>query len=96
MNFINGLRRAQRVAGGALLHPLAIAPLVVEIPHHGSGAGRLLVPDTERVGFVDLVAVTPRLDVKFVERAFGHARDEALPRCRRRRAERADAIRGFQ
>jgi hypothetical protein len=53
VNFINGLWRAQGVAGGALLHPLAVVPLVVEIPHHGSGAGRLFVPDAERVGFVD-------------------------------------------
>ena len=35
--------------------------------------------DAEGVGFVDLVAVTSRLNVKFVERAFVHTGDEALP-----------------
>ena len=34
MDLVDGLRRAQRIAAGALLHPVLIAPLVVEIPDH--------------------------------------------------------------
>ena len=33
----------------------------------------------ERIGLVNLVAVAPRLDMKFVESAFGHSRDERFP-----------------
>ena len=72
-----GARKELRAA--RFCHPVAVAPLVVEIPHHGSGARRLFVQEAERIGLVDLVAVTPRLDMKFVERAFGHAGDEAFP-----------------
>jgi hypothetical protein len=79
VDFINGLRRAQGISCGALPHPVAISPLIVKVPHHGSGAGRFLVPDPERVGFVDLVLVALRFDMEFVESAFGHVRDEALP-----------------
>ncbi len=43
--------------------------------------------DAEGIGFVDVVAVTLRLDVEFVERAFGHAGNEALP-------DAGDAARG--
>src|SRR5580704_6214036 len=79
MNFINGLRRSQGIAGGALRHPLAVAPLVVEIPHHGGGAGRFFVPKAEGVGFVDMESVALRLDMAFVKRAFSHAGDEPFP-----------------
>jgi hypothetical protein len=37
------------------------------------------VQKAERIGFVDLITVTARLDMKFVERTFGHAGDEAFP-----------------
>ena len=34
MHFVNGLRGAKRIAAGALLHPFAVVPLVIEIPHN--------------------------------------------------------------
>src|ERR1700684_651438 len=79
VNFINGLWRTQRVARRALLHPVAVVPLVVEVPHHGCGAGRLLMQKAEGIGLVNLIAVTSRLDVEFVERTLGHPGNEAFP-----------------
>ena len=32
--FVDGVRRAQGVAGVAILHPVAVVPLVVEVPDH--------------------------------------------------------------
>ena len=40
------------------------------------------MPEAERVGFVDLVAVAPRFDVKLVERSFGNAGNESFPDSR--------------
>ena len=57
MHFVDGMRRAQRVAFGALCHPVRIVPLVVEIPDDRRGARRLLVEKAERIGFVDAVSV---------------------------------------
>ena len=83
MHLINRMRRAQRVAAGAVLHPVVVAPLIVEVPDDRGGAGRFLVQQAERVGFVDAVSVTLRFDVELVERAAGYAGDEALPDARR-------------
>ena len=79
MHFINGLRRAKGIAAGALLHPFAVVPLVVEIPYDGGGAWRLLVQQAERIGFVDAVSVAIRFDMEFVERALGDAGNETFP-----------------
>ena len=53
MDFVNRVRGAQGVAVGAILHPVVIGPLVVEIPDDRGGAGRFFVENAERVGFVD-------------------------------------------
>ncbi len=74
MDFVDCLRCAQGVAGGALLHPVVVVPLVVEIPDDRGGARRFLVQQAERVGFVDAVSVAVRFDVEFVERALGSRR----------------------
>ena len=82
MHFVDRLRRTQRVAGRTPLHPLVVVPLVVEIPDDRGGAGRLFMQQAERVGFIDVVAVALRFDVKLVERAFGDTGDEAFPDAR--------------
>src|SRR5450631_2228250 len=82
VHFVNRLRRAKRVAGGALLHPVVVVPLVVEVPDDGGGARRFLVQQAERVGLIDVVPVALRFDVEFVERAFSYSSDEALPDAR--------------
>jgi len=79
MNFVNGLRRAQRVAFGTLLHPFIVAPLITELPHHRRGAGRLLMQKPEWIGFIDTVAVAARLDMKFVKRPLAHIWDKPFP-----------------
>src|SRR5208337_5453730 len=38
--------------------------------------------DPKRVGLVDVVAVTPRLNMEFVKRAFNHAGDKSFPDAR--------------
>ena len=53
MDFVDGLRGAQGVAGGAVLHPVVVGPLVVEVPDDRGGARRFFVEQAERVGFVD-------------------------------------------
>ena len=40
----------------AVAHPLGVAPLVVEVPHHRAGARRRLAAEGVRVGLVDAVA----------------------------------------
>ena len=57
MHFINRLRSAKGIAGCALVHPLAVIPLVIQIPHDRRGARRLFVHQTERIGFIDVIAV---------------------------------------
>src|SRR5579862_630442 len=79
MNFVNRLRRTQGIAPGALRHPILIGPLIVKIPNHRRGTRRLFTPDADRVSFIDAVSVAPGLDVKFVERASGYARNKTLP-----------------
>src|SRR5580704_8737534 len=79
MHLIDGLRGAQRIVPTTLLHPFVIAPLVVEIPDHRSGARGLFVQQSDRVGFVDVVSTLPRFDVVLIERAASRTRDESLP-----------------
>ena len=82
MHLVNRLWCAKRVATGALLHPFTVVPLVVEVPDDRGGARRLLMQQAERVGLVDAIPVAIRFDVEFIERALGHAGDEALPYAR--------------
>jgi len=79
VDFVNRLRGAQRIVAGAVLHPVVVVPLVVEIPDHAGRARRFFVQKPEGIGLVDVVAVAARFDVKFVESAFGYAGDEAFP-----------------
>ena len=59
VNLIDRHRRVQRVKRGTFFQKVRVTPGVVEIPHHGSRTGRLLVHEAERVSLIDLVAVPP-------------------------------------
>src|SRR5580704_14384278 len=82
MDFVDGNRRMQGISPFAILHPVAISPLVVEIPQDRSGARRFLMPEAERVCFVDYESVVPRNDVKLINRTLDHSGDEPLPNAR--------------
>src|SRR6266851_2670079 len=79
VDLVNCVRCAQRIARGTLFHPLAIAPLIVEVPNYGRSTRRLLVQQADGVGFVDTVAMPLRFDVKLVQRSLGYAWDKTLP-----------------
>jgi hypothetical protein len=63
----------------ASLHPVAVVPLVIEVPDDGRGRGRLLVHEAERVGLVHAEAVVARLDVVLVAGAPADAGHEGFP-----------------
>src|SRR5690242_12060079 len=83
MHFVNRLRRAQRVALAALLHPLLVAPLVVQIPHDRCSPRRLFMQKTNGISLIDAVSVAIRFNVEFIERAVARPCDEAFPDSRR-------------
>src|SRR5215471_3686541 len=66
----------------ALLHPLLIAPLVVQIPHHRRGSRRLLLQQANGISLVHAVSVTVRFDVELVKRPMVRARYKSLPDAR--------------
>ena len=79
VQLVNRDRRAQRMFLPALLHPLLIAPLVVQIPNTRRRSRRLLVVKTYRVGLVSDVSMLPRTDVILVQCSFADAGDESFP-----------------
>src|SRR5215472_11122948 len=83
VNLVDRLRRAQRVALGTLLHPLVVIPLIVQVPDYGARAGRLFMPEADRIGLVDAVSVPAGIDVEFVEVALTRAGNKSLPNARR-------------
>ena len=76
----HGRRRERPIA--PRLNPLAVAPPVVQVPHHRAGAGRYLVPHAVGVGLVDRVPLDAGEDAVLVDRATGDARQEAIPDAR--------------
>src|ERR1700740_2373904 len=79
MNFIDDMRRPQRVASAPLRHPVLITPLVVEIPYPRCCPWRLLVQQAYGIGLVHSVSVAIRLDVKLVECPAARAGYESFP-----------------
>src|ERR1700693_87347 len=77
MDFIDRDGSLQGISAFALVHPVLIGPLVVEIPNHRSGARRFLVKESEWVCLVD--HVMPRNDVILVKGAFGDSGDKIFP-----------------
>ena len=63
----------------AALHPIAVVPFVIEVPHHRRGLRRRLLHYREGIGLVDAIVVVLRADVKLVMRAFAGVRDESFP-----------------
>ena len=70
-------RRGRCAAAAA--HPLLIAPLYRQVPHHRGRARRRLAVEGERVRLIDRVARLLRDYVILVERARPHSRDEGFP-----------------
>jgi hypothetical protein len=72
-------RRARVLPDGARLHPGAVPPSVLEVPHDRTRPRRHLLPHREGVGLVDAVAGQPAQEVVLVDRPAPDARDERLP-----------------
>ncbi len=83
MHLVDGHGRFEVIAPIARGHPVLVAPLVVEAPDDGSGAWRMLVPEADRIGLIDAIAVMVGDDVVFVESALSHAGNKANPDARR-------------
>src|SRR6478672_4483088 len=66
----------------ARLHPLGIAPGVIEVPYHRGRPWRLLVINPEGVGFIAYVTVMMRGDVVLVERSLSNLGNETFPDAR--------------
>ena len=80
VHFVERDRRVERVALAALLHPLAVGPLVsVERPDLRAGLGGRLVVHAERIGLVDAISVVARPDSILVDIADADAGDPAFP-----------------
>ena len=79
MNLVDGNGRIERVGAVAALHPLAVAPVVVEAPHARSGPRRRLAIECEGIALVDFVAVVARCDAILVAVAVACPGDESFP-----------------
>ena len=79
VDFVNGNGAGQLLAQAARGHPLAVGPLVVEVPNHRGGFGRGFLPNAAGVGLVHSVAVLLGADVILVEGAWAQLRDETRP-----------------
>src|SRR5919201_6494621 len=84
VDLVHGPGGLRAVEEAALAHPLLVAPLVFEVPEHGSRPGRYFGRDREGVRLVDRVTAEPGADVELVGLAFAHAVDAALPDARPR------------
>src|SRR6185437_607593 len=79
VELVHGPRCVLGVGAPAVLHPLAITPLIREIPDDRGGARRLLGEEGIRVGLVHRVSAVARDDVVLVERPGADAVDESGP-----------------
>jgi hypothetical protein len=69
MDLVDRHGRVQSVARRAARHPVAVAPLVIQIPHDRRRFRRDFVKHAEGIGFVHLVIARARNDVVLVERS---------------------------
>jgi hypothetical protein len=79
VHFVNRDRRFDRALRAALLHPVAVVPGVVEVPHGRGRARRFLLVKAQRVGLVGAIAVLMRFDVVLVQGALADAGNESFP-----------------
>ena len=78
MDLVDRDGRIETIAGGTVLHPVGVAPVVVERPRTRRGCRRALCADRERIGFfADLAGV--RFDAVLVSMALPHVRNQSLP-----------------
>src|SRR3990172_6619613 len=82
MDLIDTHGGLQGVAASPGVHPVFVAPLVVKVPDHQSGARRRFVMECKRVGLVGPIAAMSRGDVILVDGAFSRTRYETLPDSR--------------
>ena len=78
VHLVDGDGRVEGAARAAFLHPLRIAPFVVEVPDDRGGPRRRLRVDGERIRLVHPIAALP-FDVELVLRALSDPLDESLP-----------------
>ena len=79
MKLVNAPGRLETVLQRAMLHPLAVAPGVVQVPHHGGGIGRALPAKGEGIALGDLIIATMRGNEIFVDSAVAESADESFP-----------------
>ena len=79
VQLVYGPWRLAPVGPRALRHPLAVTPVVAQVPDDRGLPGWRLGECGERVGLVRAVPGDPRMDVVLVQRAVLDARHEPLP-----------------
>ena len=79
MHLINRPRCGERITLGAIVHPIAVLPLIVEPPAARGGARRHFPIECKRIALVHTVVVEAGHHAIFVARAWGDVRDESLP-----------------
>jgi hypothetical protein len=77
--FVDRHRRIERVSGGAMAHPVGVAPFIGQVPHDGGRSRRRLAKVGVGVALLHRVAAVARLNVVLVQRAVLNARDETRP-----------------
>src|SRR5688500_3783665 len=82
MDFVNREWRITRAGAASAAHPVAIAPLVIQGTHAGSGRRRRLPAVREGVAAVAHVMIRARAYAVFVERARRDTVEHALPDTR--------------
>src|SRR5579862_3333405 len=83
MDLVDGNRGMQRILFHPLLQPLAITPLIVEVPDHRSRTRRFFMQQPKRIRLVDDISVMMRNNVEFVNRTLTYSGDKAFPYSRR-------------
>ena len=80
VDFVERYRRIEPLVFLALLHPLAVLPVMAGDVGHDAGRQRAQFEcKAVRVGLLYGIGVKARVDGIFIERALPHARREALP-----------------
>ena len=69
MKLVNTPGGIETVLPGTALHPFAVAPGVVQVPHHRGGIRRPLPAKGEGIAFVHLIVALMRGDKIFINRA---------------------------
>src|SRR5579859_5387734 len=80
MHLVDGHWRVWRLALAPLAQPVRVTPdVAVQVPHARGGAGAQLGGEGEGIGLEHAMALIPREDGVFIQRARLYARQEQLP-----------------